>query len=99
MTFPARNRGARRRRSQWTARGDRGSVRRATQPGGSRMIGRTALTTLAMVAGLTLPAQAQVKLAYKYPEGSSARYKTTSKTHQILTIAGMDVETEANETI
>jgi hypothetical protein len=61
------------------------------------MLRRTAMMLMgsAMVAGLASPATAQVKLEYKFPEGMSATYRTTSKTHQILTIAGMNLETGA----
>jgi hypothetical protein len=62
------------------------------------MFRRTALMTLAMVASLAVPALAQVKLEYKYPEETSAQYRTTSKVHQILTIVGMDIETDADTT-
>jgi hypothetical protein len=43
-------------------------------------------------------AQAQVKLEYKFPEGKKLTYKTTTKTHQILTINGMEIPTDAEET-
>ena len=44
-------------------------------------------------------AQAQVKLEYKYPEGQALKYKTTSKTSQVLTIAGQEIETQSNQTV
>jgi hypothetical protein len=44
-------------------------------------------------------AQAQVKLEYKFPEGRKLRYKTTSKTHQVLTIEGMEIPTDDQTTI
>ncbi len=62
------------------------------------MMRRTAMMMLmgfGMVAGLASPASAQVKLEYKFPEGTRASYRTTSKTHQVLTIAGMNIETES----
>ena len=37
-------------------------------------------------------AQAQVKLEHKYVEGQKLTYKTTSKTHQTLTLMGMEIE-------
>ncbi len=37
-------------------------------------------------------AQAQVKLEFKFPEGKKLAYKKTSKTHQKLTLMGMDIE-------
>src|SRR5450432_2337099 len=39
----------------------------------------------------TQAAQAQVKLEHKYPEGQKLTYKTTSKTHQTLTLMGMEI--------
>jgi hypothetical protein len=41
----------------------------------------------------TQAVQAQVKLEHKYPEGEKLTYKTTSKTHQTLTLMGMEIET------
>ncbi|AGA25707.1 DUF6263 family protein [Singulisphaera acidiphila] len=53
-----------------------------------------------LILGTAVPvAQAQVKLEYKFPEGVKSTYKTTSKTHQILSIMGMDIETEAEESV
>jgi hypothetical protein len=43
-------------------------------------------------------AQAQVKLEYKFPEGQTLTYKTTSKIQQVLTIQGMEVPTDVNAT-
>ena len=37
-------------------------------------------------------AEAQVKLEHKYVEGQKLTYKTTSKTHQTLTLMGMEIE-------
>lgn len=39
---------------------------------------------------------AQVPLDLKYPAGSTSKVETTAKTHQILTLAGMDIETKSN---
>jgi Family of unknown function (DUF6263) len=47
----------------------------------------------------TQTAYAQVKLEYKYPEGRKLTYKTTSKTRQALTLMGMGIETETDETV
>jgi len=47
----------------------------------------------------TQTAQAQVKLEYKYPEGRKFTYKTTSKTRQVLTLMGMGIESETDETV
>src|ERR1017187_5727111 len=44
-------------------------------------------------------AQAQVKLEYKFPEGKALKYKTTSKTSQVLTLAGQEIETQSNQTL
>ncbi|MBS0202127.1 MAG: hypothetical protein JSS49_04445 [Planctomycetes bacterium] len=48
---------------------------------------------LALACG---PAFAQVQLDLKYPAGSTSKVETTAKTHQILTLAGMDIETKSN---
>ncbi len=63
------------------------------------MIRRTALLSFAMVVGMAVPATAQVKLEYKFPEGTSDRVKATTKMQQILTIAGMNIETGADSTV
>jgi len=44
-------------------------------------------------------ARAQVKLEYKFPEGQTLTYKTTMKMNQILTLAGMEIPTEVEQTI
>jgi len=44
-------------------------------------------------------AQAQVKLEHKFPEGKKRTYKTTSKTHQVLTLMGMEIESEEDRTL
>jgi Family of unknown function (DUF6263) len=43
--------------------------------------------------------QAQVKLEYKYPEGTKLTYKSTSKTEQTLSLMGMGIETKQNATV
>jgi Family of unknown function (DUF6263) len=43
--------------------------------------------------------QAQVKLEYKFPEGTKLTYKSTSKTHQVLTLMGMGLESGQDATI
>jgi hypothetical protein len=63
------------------------------------MLRRFALTSAVLLAGLTTAAQAQVKLEYKHIEGTTSKVKTASKTHQILSIAGMDIETNSEETV
>jgi Family of unknown function (DUF6263) len=42
-------------------------------------------------------AQAQVKLEYKFPEGKKLTYKSTVKSKQILTLQGMEIETETEQ--
>jgi len=44
-------------------------------------------------------AQAQVKLEYKYPEGTKLTYRSTSKTQQTLTLMGMGLETKQDATV
>src|SRR5262249_14337214 len=44
-------------------------------------------------------AWAQVKLEYKFPEGKKLSYKTTMKMHQVLTINGMEIPTDVDETV
>ena len=56
-----------------------------------------ATATVALVVGLTSVASAQVKLEHKFREGSDARFQVVTKTHQILDIDGMKVETRAEE--
>jgi hypothetical protein len=43
--------------------------------------------------------RAQVKLEYKYPEGTKLTYKSTSKTQQTLTLMGMEIETKQDATV
>ena len=52
-----------------------------------------------LALGCPQAARAQVKLEYKFPEGQRLSYKTTMKMHQVLTINGMEVPTEADQTI
>src|SRR4051794_17701366 len=65
------------------------------------MVRRIWLPALVIVGSVvpTAQAQAQVKLEHKFPEGTSSSFRTTSKTHQILSIMGMDIETEAEESV
>jgi uncharacterized protein DUF6263 len=57
---------------------------------------RTVAATLGvLLLALAPAAQAQVKLEHKYVEGTKAKTQTTSKSHQILTINGANVETES----
>jgi Family of unknown function (DUF6263) len=52
-----------------------------------------------LLTAATPTARAQVKLEYKYPEGETLTYKTTSKTNQIMTIGGMEITTDVEQTI
>jgi hypothetical protein len=44
-------------------------------------------------------ARAQVKLEYKFPEGQTLTYKTNMKVNQTMTIMGMEIPTEVEQTI
>jgi hypothetical protein len=57
------------------------------------------LTTAAIVWGMSTTAEAQVKLQLKFPDGTKTTGTITTKTHQILKLAGMEIETKANETV
>jgi Family of unknown function (DUF6263) len=52
----------------------------------------TSLGIACLPLGWSGVAQAQVKLEQKYTEGQKLKYKTTSKTHQTLTLMGMEIE-------
>jgi hypothetical protein len=60
------------------------------------MIRRIASSMVALVACASI-ASAQVKLEQKFVEGSQARYRITAKSHQILDIGRMKVETQSEE--
>jgi hypothetical protein len=62
-----------------------------------RLAATCGLTCLALIWSET--AQAQAKLRYKYPEGKKLTYKTTSKMRQVLTLMGMELESETEETV
>ena len=53
------------------------------------------LSLLLLAAGWALPAQAQVKLEQKFPDGRKTVTHTTMKLKQTLTLAGMAQETES----
>ena len=55
------------------------------------------IACLALVWSQT--AQAQVKLEHKYTEGQKLTYKTTSKTHQTLTLMGMEIESSEERSV
>lgn len=63
------------------------------------MVHRALLPTLMILGFAVPPAQAQVKLEHKYPEGTKSTVKTTTKVHQTLSIGGMDIETKAEEVV
>lgn len=44
------------------------------------------------------PARAQVKLEYKFPEGQTLTYKSTSKMNQVLTLGGMEFPSDVEQT-
>lgn len=60
------------------------------------MIGRV-VATMALVGVLGPVARAQVKLEYKATEGATRRLAVTSKTDQVLSIAGQDIKTRTEE--
>ena len=68
-------------------------IRRA----GAGVVAAVGVGLLAMAASPA--ARAQVKLEYKFPEGKTLTYKTTMKMNQILTLMGMEIPTEVEETI
>lgn len=57
------------------------------------------LMSLAVLIGLSGTAGAQVKLEYKFHEGSKSMEKQVTKIHQILNVAGMDIETSSEQTV
>jgi len=59
----------------------------------------SALALALLAAGLTSIGRAQVKLDWKFPEDSQATYETVQNVHQVLTINGMAVETNAESTL
>jgi hypothetical protein len=63
------------------------------------MIGRRAIACLALVGFLTPSAFAQVKLEYKFTEGSKTRAKTTIKSREVISIGGNDNETVAESDV
>lgn len=60
---------------------------------------RALVSALVLTIAVASTARAQVKLEYKYAEGTKSTSRTTTKTHQVLSIMGMDVETEAEESV
>lgn len=63
-------------------------------------VGGLALVAVGCLAlGWAPVARAQVKLEYKFPEGNKLTYKTTTKMHQTLTINGMEIPTDVDQTL
>jgi hypothetical protein len=63
-------------------------------------VGGLALVAVGCLAlGWAPAARAQVKLEYKFPEGNKLTYKTTTKMHQSLTINGMEIPTDLDQTL
>src|SRR5689334_13928701 len=67
-------------------------------PGVPSMIRRAAVLSLVVCTWVASPAPAQVKLEYKFTEGAATTSKVDIKIHQVLTINGMDVETDSEQT-
>ena len=67
------------------------------RPGTRWTIAAIGVAYLALLWSST--AQAQVKLEYKFPEGNKLKYKSTTKTKQILTLQNMEIETESDQVI
>jgi Family of unknown function (DUF6263) len=62
-------------------------------------VGVVAAVGVGLLAMAAAPAaRAQVKLEYKFPEGQTLTYKSTTKVNQVITINGMEIPTEAEET-
>jgi hypothetical protein len=66
-------------------------------PGTKRI--KAALGVISLALCGTPTARAQVKLEHKFREGTKLTYKTTSKTHQVLTLMGMEIESNEDRTI
>jgi hypothetical protein len=61
------------------------------------MVRRAAVLSLVVCTWAASPAPAQVKLEYKFTEGAATTSKVDIKIHQVLTINGMDVETDSEQ--
>ena len=63
-------------------------------------VGVVAAVGVGLLAMAAAPAaRAQVKLEYKFPEGKTLTYKTTVKANQVMTIGGMEIPVEGQETV
>ena len=60
---------------------------------------RKTLLTFSLIAALTAPALAQVKLERKFQEGSTRTAESITRVEQKLTIAGMETETESDSRV
>lgn len=60
------------------------------------MLRRTFVPSLLILLQFASLAAAQVTLERKYPEGAVNKFKESVKVHQILTLAGMDLETRSD---
>src|SRR5262249_9006973 len=76
------------RREEWEMK-----IRRA----GAGVVAAVGAGLLALAAAPA--ARAQVKLEYKFPEGQTLTYKTNVKINQVMTIMGMEIPTEVEETV
>jgi hypothetical protein len=63
---------------------------------GVRVMAAVGVGLMAMAAAPA--ALAQVKLEYKFPEGQTLTYKSTTKVNQVMTINEMEIPTDAEET-
>jgi hypothetical protein len=62
--------------------------------------GVVAVVGVGLLALAAAPAaRAQVKLEYKFPEGQTLTYKTSLKIKQVITIMGMEIPSEVEETV
>jgi Family of unknown function (DUF6263) len=68
----------------------------------NRVVRRWGLASIGMACLLMLgsqTAQAQVKLQHKFPEGQKLKYKTSTKTRQVLTLMGTELENVEDQTV
>lgn len=61
---------------------------------------RDAFATAALLVAIAVtPAQAQVRLEHKFPEGRKLTYSSGLKIHRILTVAGMEFPTDVDQVV
>jgi hypothetical protein len=58
-----------------------------------------ALTVTCLALSGSQPALAQVKLQYKFPEGKTLTYKTSTNSFQLLTFFGMEIQSGERKTV